>query len=301
MNQKPMSIYIPKVFANTQEEDFKFIFEVWNIGKVKYVDLVKTANGSSQAYVHLDYWYDTLANTELQKKLNSEIPVKKYYIIPKPLEEILQEKAEKEEEEEANADEEYDEDDVYGDDADEGGYDEDSSYPTEEDDSKYSSITDRSFYWILLKNKSKKQIPGERKLTIDLSGLTPAVENQPISVRPCISYVHQDYYTHMMDVNKTYKEKIKMVLYESIHKLYFHPYDEYLCSGIYGDFVFTYDVFLQAYDNAVKNVITNEYNIPLSLDECMCDSFGLINNNVILEIEKENIYLYNKYQEMIHA
>ena len=167
-----MSIYIPKVFANTQEEDFKFMFEVWNIGKVKYVDLVKSANGNSQAYVHLDYWYDTFANAELQKKLNSEIPVKKHYIIPKPIEEILQEKVDEDtEEDEDNEDNEDNEEENLD-------YDDDTSYPTEEDDSKYSSITDRSFYWILLKNKSKKQIPGERKLAIDLSGLITAGENK---------------------------------------------------------------------------------------------------------------------------
>lgn len=68
-----MSIYIPRVDLETNEEDVKFYFENWLIGKVSNVDFVqKPDQDYYHLYVHFDYWFDLEKNMILQNKLNEK-------------------------------------------------------------------------------------------------------------------------------------------------------------------------------------------------------------------------------------
>lgn len=307
-----MSIYIPKVFSNTKEEDFKYLFEVWGIGKVRHVDIIKSSNGSSQAYVHFEYWYNTLANEELQKSLNNETPVKKYYTIPKSLK--------KEETSTKEFDDYVEEEDLEEEDLEEEEEEEEEEYYEEDGE----HLTDKSFFWVFLKNKSKKQIPGEKKITLDLSGLTKASPTTITKkVVPSIFYAHVDYYSQIMKVNKEYKDKIMKLVYDSIYGAYF-PSEMYYenLSEYYNDILasteepdqasffateyksqldFTYNNVLQMFHDTIKIVLPDVYNIPKMIDEVSVCSENLVNNNIILEIEKENYYLYNKLQQLLSS
>lgn len=335
MNQN-MSIYIPKVFANTKEEDFKFMFEVWSIGKVNHVDIIvdSTGNSNNQAYVHLDYWYDTIANQELQKRLNNEESVRKYYIIPKSLKdsssvEKVDESIDSPTHATANrssstlrscenVNPEEDNEEEYDDE----GYYENEEYDDEEyDENEEQPAIQSSFFWVFLKNKSKKQVPGERKITIDLTELT-FEKNSSVNVSkvvPTISYAHYDYYTQIVKVNENYKEEIRKLIYDNIYasyfpsEMYYENLSEYyvkiLTSTDQNDpsfqfamqyknhLDFTYGLFLQAFNKKVNSILTNEYIITKPSDLVIFTE-NLVDNSIILEIEKENYYLYNSVTEL---
>jgi hypothetical protein len=72
--QTNMSLYIPHVFENITKEDITHVFEMLRIGKVCNIDFVtkmtnnKVYNG---AYIHFEYWYNNIANINLQEKIRN--------------------------------------------------------------------------------------------------------------------------------------------------------------------------------------------------------------------------------------
>lgn len=68
-----MSIYIPHVFPNIDEERIMDIFQKLGIGQVSYVDFIgkfdRNGNVYNAVYVHFDHWRVTQATINLQKKI----------------------------------------------------------------------------------------------------------------------------------------------------------------------------------------------------------------------------------------
>jgi hypothetical protein len=232
----------------------------------------------------------------------------------------------------------------------------DEEYEGEEDEEyEEELVTQKTFYWVLMKNKSKKQIPGERKLAIDLTGVFPK-QSIPV-ITPTISFVHFDYYKHMIQVNAQYKEKLKKNLYKTIFVLYFPssllqacPHHQVLFqelsdaspersegeeqfsgerpkefagklpfpavlshSNLYSkcfneicydqtsvftsipyicNIKLTYEAFLQNFNHQYIHLTNTGFNIPAFDYDPKTSGDSLVDNNVILEIEKENCYLY---------
>ena len=111
-----ISVYIPHVFPNFTREDVKEVFENNKIGQVSRVDFVSKMGQDGKlynaAYIHFDFWCDTIANRNFQARVcdpNKEAKI----------------------------------------------------------------VYDEPWYWIVLENKGRKYIPGERKPRIILSDLTP--------------------------------------------------------------------------------------------------------------------------------
>lgn len=69
-----MSLYIPRVFANIMDKDIRKVFEINYIGKIHHIDFVdkmgKDHKVYHSAYVHFEYWYDTIHVRNIQHKLN---------------------------------------------------------------------------------------------------------------------------------------------------------------------------------------------------------------------------------------
>lgn len=69
-----MSLYIPRVFANIMDKDIREVFERNYIGKIHHIDFVdkmgKDHKVYHSAYVHFEYWYDTIRARNIQHKLN---------------------------------------------------------------------------------------------------------------------------------------------------------------------------------------------------------------------------------------
>jgi hypothetical protein len=69
-----MSLYIPHVFANIMDKDIREVFERNYIGKIHHIDFVdkmgKDHKVYHSAYVHFEYWYDTIHARNIQHKLN---------------------------------------------------------------------------------------------------------------------------------------------------------------------------------------------------------------------------------------
>lgn len=69
-----MSLYIPRVFANIMDKDIREVFERNYIGKIHHIDFVdkmgKDHKVYHSAYVHFEYWYDTISVRNIQHKLN---------------------------------------------------------------------------------------------------------------------------------------------------------------------------------------------------------------------------------------
>jgi hypothetical protein len=61
---------------------------------------------------------------------------------------------------------------------------------------------------------------------------------------------------------------------------------------------FTFGMFLQTFNQNVNSILTNEYIITKVSENVEDVSDNLVDNNIILEIEKENYYLYNKLNEL---
>lgn len=68
-----MSIYIPHVFPNINEERIISIFETLRLGKVRHVDFIGKIDQKgipyNAVYVHFDYWYSTAATLNLQARI----------------------------------------------------------------------------------------------------------------------------------------------------------------------------------------------------------------------------------------
>ena len=69
-----MTLYIPRVFANIMDKDIREVFERNYIGKIHHIDFVdkmgKDYKVYHSAYVHFEYWYDTIHARNIQHKLN---------------------------------------------------------------------------------------------------------------------------------------------------------------------------------------------------------------------------------------
>jgi hypothetical protein len=61
-----ISLYIPRVFLNITQEKIKEAFEKNGIGKVKRVDLISKVPEYNIAYVHFEYWNDTITARNFQ-------------------------------------------------------------------------------------------------------------------------------------------------------------------------------------------------------------------------------------------
>ena len=68
-----ISLYIPHVFPNYTKEDVQQVFENQKIGKVSHVDFVskmgKDGKPYNAAYIHFEFWCDTIANRNLQARI----------------------------------------------------------------------------------------------------------------------------------------------------------------------------------------------------------------------------------------
>jgi hypothetical protein len=68
-----MSLYIPHVFPNYKQEDVAKVFENQKIGNVSRVDFVakmgKDGKAYNAAYIHFEFWCDTIANRNLQARI----------------------------------------------------------------------------------------------------------------------------------------------------------------------------------------------------------------------------------------
>jgi hypothetical protein len=68
-----ISLYIPHVFPNYTKEDVQQVFENQKIGKVSRVDFVskmgKDGKPYNAAYIHFEFWCDTIANRNLQARI----------------------------------------------------------------------------------------------------------------------------------------------------------------------------------------------------------------------------------------
>ena len=69
-----MSLYIPRVFANIMDKDIREVFERNYIGKIHHIDFVdkmgKDHKVYHSAYIHFEYWYDTIRGRNIQYKLS---------------------------------------------------------------------------------------------------------------------------------------------------------------------------------------------------------------------------------------
>lgn len=180
MSIQNMSIFIPKVFSSTTEDDIKLMFGVWEIGNVSHVDFIEDSPDNYRAYVHFTQWYNNPENVKLQIKMEKGEPVKKYYFSK-------------------TTEMSHCHNSVY---SDEPETDEELTVDNNEyGDDVSSVIGTQTFYWILLKNKTKKYNSGERKQTIDITGILPVNETKDETVKISTSFVHKDYYEQLKKYN----------------------------------------------------------------------------------------------------
>jgi hypothetical protein len=70
-----MSVYIPHVFSNINEDRIIRVFESLSLGKVKHIDFVEkmSTHGATYnaAYIHFDYWYDTVVSASFQERVRN--------------------------------------------------------------------------------------------------------------------------------------------------------------------------------------------------------------------------------------
>jgi len=69
---KNISLFIPHVFSNIGQNMIADVFED-TIGKVNHIDFVakqgKDGNNFNVAYIHFDFWYDTIVTKNLQERI----------------------------------------------------------------------------------------------------------------------------------------------------------------------------------------------------------------------------------------
>jgi hypothetical protein len=70
-----MSLYIPHVFGNVTKEFMIQTIEFQGFGKVKNIDFVekmgKNGNTYNSAFVHFDYWYDSVTSVNFQERVKN--------------------------------------------------------------------------------------------------------------------------------------------------------------------------------------------------------------------------------------
>ena len=68
-----ISLYIPHVFKNIDEDRIARIFDLLLLGKVSHVDFVpktdRCGKSYNAVYVHFEYWYNTVAAANFQEKV----------------------------------------------------------------------------------------------------------------------------------------------------------------------------------------------------------------------------------------
>jgi vacuolar-type H+-ATPase subunit I/STV1 len=81
-NFENISLYIPRVYLNITQERIKSAFEKNGIGKVKRVDLLSKVPDYNIAYVHFDYWNDTITARNFQSHTKEQKGAKLVYDDP---------------------------------------------------------------------------------------------------------------------------------------------------------------------------------------------------------------------------
>lgn len=68
-----LSIYIPHVFLNISKEYIINIFDILEIGKIKYIDIVPKVNNNNKyynsAYIYFEEWYDNIVAKNFQERI----------------------------------------------------------------------------------------------------------------------------------------------------------------------------------------------------------------------------------------
>jgi hypothetical protein len=77
-----ISLYIPRVFLNITQEKIKSAFEGNGIGKVTRVDLISKVPEYNIAYVHFEYWNDTITARNFQSHVRETKGAKLVYDDP---------------------------------------------------------------------------------------------------------------------------------------------------------------------------------------------------------------------------
>jgi hypothetical protein len=81
-NFENISLYIPRVFPNITQARIISVFEGNGIGKVKRVDLVSKVPEYNTAYIHFEYWVDSVAARNFQSYAKEQKGVKLVYDNP---------------------------------------------------------------------------------------------------------------------------------------------------------------------------------------------------------------------------
>ena len=76
-----MSLFIPRVFSNITSERIASVFEKQGFGMVKRVDLVSQGE-YNRAYVHFDFWCDSIITRAFKEKLLKKDQVRVVYDDP---------------------------------------------------------------------------------------------------------------------------------------------------------------------------------------------------------------------------
>ncbi len=76
-----MSLFIPRVFSNITSERIASVFEKQGFGMVKRVDLVSQGE-YNRAYVHFDFWCDSITTRAFKEKLLKKDQVRVVYDDP---------------------------------------------------------------------------------------------------------------------------------------------------------------------------------------------------------------------------
>ena len=79
-----MSLFIPKVFMNISREQITEVFN--HVGKVDHIDLIPKVDARglqyNTAYVHFEFWHDTVYANNLHSKLEEGVSTKVVYDAP---------------------------------------------------------------------------------------------------------------------------------------------------------------------------------------------------------------------------
>ena len=166
----PMSLYIPHVFPNFDQEYIAGVFEGLDYGSVERVDLVskmdKNGNNYNAAYIHFSKWEDNVMVENFQARITDP-------------------------EREARI------------------------------------VHDDPWFWIVLENKAKKHIPGERKLRINILGdpiddfeqeKEENIDSDDISLSTLIdewSNPNTDYYNNLEYIENYVRDRNSQLLEEN--------------------------------------------------------------------------------------
>ncbi len=75
------SICIPKVDRNINKKFIYSIFDKYNFGKLKKIDMVRMDKGY-KVFIHFEYWYDNTNSLKVREILKSGLDFKIMYMEP---------------------------------------------------------------------------------------------------------------------------------------------------------------------------------------------------------------------------